>query len=332
MDPYFVHRQFPTSYIRTKLDSELQLLADHDENTALPAAVEDQVTNQLTERLQQQQQHPALQTVDSCENTQRWLRPVLSTSAALPFTPSQSSAGRKLSPKPANGSQILTLCTSAGAASLSPSEINRIGEEFVAQLLQTPVSQEEAEFLLSLPVYTPPRSPPGGQGFALFPPAPVDEAEPAAQEVKSVNSQLVSHLTLHTFPFAVYTYAWLLNQSSFPLFLFFQKDTRRPPSTSYVSHSISPKTLTLKPLQFNTATNSWPLPPIESVTRSFWDPIRDAFREQEQVEKMEDIENWLRELPNADELIEPQEGSIEHDGLVYNSLNFSAGQLEAGME
>lgn len=188
MDPSFVHRQFPTSYIRTKLDSDFQFLVEHAiENTALPAAVEGQVTNQRTER---QQQHPALQPVDDCEGVQHRLKPILLPPAALPFTPSPSSAEQEVSPEPADGSQQ-PIYTLAAASSLSPSEIDRIGEEFIAQLLQTPVSQEEADFLLSLPTYTPSRSRSGGQELGLFPPTPVEEEEPAAKEGESTNSPLV---------------------------------------------------------------------------------------------------------------------------------------------
>ncbi|GBF66103.1 hypothetical protein TMEN_8821 [Trichophyton mentagrophytes] len=277
MDPDFVHRQFPTSYMRTKLGSEVKFPVENlIEDTALHTAIEDHITNQLTERQQQQQQQQQLtawRTVDG--------RPSLTPGPLC--TPSASSAEREgYSPKPADDSQ--TLCSSAPPPTLSPSEIERRGQQIITQILQTPVSQEEADFLRSLPLYTPPRSSSGGQDFTLFPPAPAEgqtegqagreegEEELPAIEAISTNSPL--------------------------------NDTRQPPLTSPVSRSVSPNTLTLKPLQFNTATNSWPLPPIESVTRSFWDPIRDAFREQVQVEKMEDTENWLRGLPNIDQMLE----------------------------
>ncbi|OAL67488.1 hypothetical protein A7C99_1352 [Trichophyton rubrum] len=225
------------------------------EDTALHTAVENHITNQLIER-QQQQQLPTWQAVDGRRELQHWLRaPPSLTPGPLCTPPSASSAEREGSPKPADDGQ--TLCTTAPPSTLSPSEIDRRGQQIILQILQTPVSQEEADFLRSLPVYTPPRSSSGDQDFTLFPPALAEgeaegeagreEEEPPAKEARSTNSPL-----------------------------------------------------------FNTATNSWPLPPIESVTRLFWDPIRDAFREQVQVEKMEDTENWLRGLPNVDEMLEPE--------------------------
>ncbi|DAA76081.1 TPA_exp: Uncharacterized protein A8136_1118 [Trichophyton benhamiae CBS 112371] len=279
MDPDFVHRQFPTSYLRTKLGSEVQFSVEtRIEDTALHTAVEDHITNQLTERQQQQQQQQLLtwQPVDGRRELQHWLRVPPSLTPGPLSTPSASSAERQGSPKPADDSQ--TLCSSAPPSTLTPSEINRRGQQIIMQILQTPVSQEEADYLRSLPLFTPPRSSSGDQDFTLFPPAPAEgeeeEEELPAKEAISTNSPL--------------------------------DDTRQPPSTSPVSRSVSPNTLTLKPLQFDTATNSWPLPPIESVTRSFWDPIRDALREQVQVEKMEDTESWLRGLPSVDEMLEPE--------------------------
>ncbi|KAF3898577.1 hypothetical protein GTR04_1335 [Trichophyton interdigitale] len=253
MDPDFVHRQFPTSYLRTKLGSERQ-----------------------QQQQQQQQQLTAWQTVDG--------RPSLTP--GLPRTPSASSAEREgYSPKPADDSQ--TLCSSAPPPTLSPSEIERRGQQIITQILQTPVSQEEADFLRSLPLYTPPRSSSGGQDFTLlFPPAPAEGQTEGQAGREEGEEELPAIEAIST---------------KSPL-----NDTRQPPLTSPVSRSVSPNTLTLKPLQFNTATNSWPLPPIESVTRSFWDPIRDAFREQVQVEKMEDTENWLRGLPSIDQMLEPE--------------------------
>ncbi|KAF3491209.1 uncharacterized protein GIQ15_00726 [Arthroderma uncinatum] len=84
------------------------------------------------------------------------------------------------------------------------------------------------------------------------------------------------------------------------------KDVNRPPSTSNVSPSLSPNAPALKPLEFNTETNSWPLPPLQSASRIFWDPIRDAFREQVRIEKLADTWDWINDLPNITEMLEPE--------------------------
>ncbi|EFE38656.1 hypothetical protein TRV_06645 [Trichophyton verrucosum HKI 0517] len=124
MDPDFVHRQFPTSYLRTKLGSEVQFpVESRTEDTALHTAVEDHITNQLAQRQQQQQQQqqqqlPTWQAVDGRQELQHWLRVPPSLTPGPLSTPSASSAERQGSPKPADDSQ--TLSSSAPPSTLTP--------------------------------------------------------------------------------------------------------------------------------------------------------------------------------------------------------------------
>ncbi|KAM5443875.1 hypothetical protein MferCBS31731_001121 [Microsporum ferrugineum] len=284
MDPSFVHRQFPTSYVRTKLDPDLQ--GEHASQDEAGSATANQEMMFDTSFLEVDSVKGEEGWVGDINNPDEdfllWLRSLPSPLSFSPFTPRSFTAqgvGTVVSvpPKDEEASQQL-LHTPFDELSLSPTEIDRMGDELIAQLDKTPITQDEREYLLSLPINVTldslvdkePTIPSTIRG---------DEVEP--KDGMSMNIAI--------------------------------KDTRRPPSTSHVSRSTSPKSLTLKPLQFDSATNRWPLPPIQSVTHSFWDPIRDALREQVRIEKMEDTEDWIKQLPNATEMLEPETDECRHD-------------------
>ncbi|KAK2882680.1 hypothetical protein FQN49_000112 [Arthroderma sp. PD_2] len=318
MDPCFVHSQFPTSYVRTRLGGVLQVehaIQDDIESASgaqkqfpqVEHAIQDDIESASGDAKQCPQVEHAIKDAIECPVVDHRGQPgagfpdTRTKSPPNTFLPSGEDWFNELN----NPREYFQLWIDSLPAPLPPGPFTpgpiagSSGQETVFPE-DLGINQQPPYTYLDGPLATPNETCQlDDEPVAMFEQTPVKAEELSDQPMLVTSSD--EELAI---PFALMGVEVKSEDGmsmNTPL-----KEINRSPSTSNIDRSISSYSLTLKPLQFNTTTSSWPLPPIQSATRSFWDPIRDALREQVRIEKMEDTNDWIKELPNDTEMLAPE--------------------------